>query len=509
MAAMSDIPPSRLSRRDALRLIGGAAAASPLSLLLGASQGSPPRQAPNVLVFLTDDQRFDSLSAAGNRILKTPNMDRIANGGVRFGEAFCTNALCAPSRATMLTGMYSHAHGVMTNGDGPDVRNQPGLRDDQLTFVHLLRQVGYRTAVVGKWHIPSRPSGFDDWAILPGQGVYVDPEMIVNGTRVKFRGHVDDVVGDQALAMLRNRQKDRPFCLLCHFKSPHRAWIPAPQFEHAFDDVEIPEPATFNDTLEGRPSAVRQHDMAIATMSDFQDRGVPASLPADERKRRNFQAMVKNIYRVLLSVDANVGRVLDYLDKEGLAENTVVFYASDNGFFHGEHGFFDKRLMYEPSIRVPMLWRYPGRFRAGLVESTHMALNVDVAPTILELCGVPVPLWMQGRSLAPLLDGRQVPWRDAFVYEYFEYPAVHCIRKNRGVRTDRWKLIQYWEQPEEWELYDVKSDPNEVRNLAGAQEHAGQKQALQALLAGMRREIGSVDPPGPAPVAAGCRTGGG
>jgi arylsulfatase A-like enzyme len=505
---MAEYSVSKISRRQAMRLLGSAAALSPLSLVAHRMQGGAPRQAPNVLVFLTDDQRFDSMSAAGNRILETPNIDRIAAGGTRFAEAFCTNALCAPSRASILTGLYSHVHGVTTNGDGPAIRNQPGLRDDQVTFVHLLRQAGYRTAVVGKWHIPSRPLGFDDWAILPGQGVYLDPEMIANGTRLKFRGHVDDVVGDQALSILRNRQKDRPFCLLCHFKSPHRAWVPAPRFEHAFDAVEIPEPATFNDTLEGRPAAVRQHELSIATMPDFAERGVPASLPPAERKRRNFQAMVKNIYRVLLSVDENVGRVLDYLDKEGLTENTVVLFASDNGFFHGEHGFFDKRLMYEPSIRVPFVWRFPARFATGRVDSSHTVLNIDVAPTMLELCGVPVPVWMQGRSLVPLLESAKnaaPPWRDAFFYEYFEYPAEHCVRKNRGVRTDRWKLIQYWEQPEEWELYDLKADPDEVKNLANAPEHGKQKQALQVLLDRLRREVGSVDPPGPAPISPPCR----
>lgn len=500
---------SRFTRREALRLMGGLAAAAPLSASRGPSQGSPLRQAPNLLIFVTDDQRYDSLSAAGNRILKTPNIDRISQAGLRFGEAFCTNALCAPSRATLLTGLYSHVHGVVSNGDGPVYRNQPGLRADQITFVHLLRQVGYRTALVGKWHIPSVPSGFDDWAILPGQGVYIDPEMIANGTRLKFRGHVDDVVGDQALAFLRARPKDRPFCLLCHFKSPHRPWQSAPRFERAFEGIEIPTPPTFDDSLEGRPNAVKQHDMAIATMPDFAERGVPASLPPEERKRRNFQAMVINCYRVLLSVDENVGRILDYLDKEGLAENTAVLYASDNGFFHGEHGFFDKRLMYEPSIRVPMLLRFPARVKPGQVDATHMVLNTDIAPTMLELCGLPVPVWMQGRSLVPLFDATPAPWRDAFLYEYFEYPAWHCIRKNRGVRTDRWKLIQYWEQPEEWELYDLKADPNEVTNLANRPDHAKQKQALQALLGRVRADVGSVDPPGPAPFSIACERQGG
>ncbi len=490
------------SRREILRLMGGAAAAAPFSALAGAAQTGRLRRAPNVLILSTDDQRHDSFSIAGNRILQTPNMDRIGAGGIRFSEAFCTNSLCAPSRASLLTGLYSHVHGVMTNGDGEVNRNQPGLRDDQTTFVHLLRQAGYETAMIGKWHIRSDPAGFDHWAILPGQGAYFDPDLIVNGGRARFRGHVDDVVGDQALAFLRTRDAGRPFCMICQFKSPHRNWLPAPRFEHAFDDIEIPEPSTFNDTLEGRPEAVRLTDLGVAVMPDFASRGVPPPLPPDARKRGNFQAMVKNIYRVLLSVDENVGRILDYLDAEGLAENTVVLYTSDNGFFHGEHGFFDKRLMYEPSLRIPMMVRFPERVRPGLVDSSHMVLNVDIAPTVLDLCGLPAPRWMQGRSVVPLLEGGDgTAWRDAFFYEYFEYPASHCVRKHRGVRTARWKLIQYWEQPEEWEMYDLELDPHEVNNLAGNPGHAAGQRSLQDLMARLRREVGSVDPPGPAPFA--------
>jgi arylsulfatase A-like enzyme len=270
---------SGFTRRDALRLMGGLAAAALLSALRAVpGLASAGAQRPHLR---HRRPAHDSLSAAGNRILKTPNIDRIAQGGLRFGEAFCTNALCAPSRATILTGLYSHVHGVVTNGDGPVYRNQPGLRADQTTFVHLLRQVGYRTALVGKWHIPSLPSGFDDWAILPGQGVYIDPEMIANGSRLKFRGHVDDVVGDQALAFLRARPKDRPFCLLCHFKSPHRAWQSAPRFERAFEDIEIPAPPTFDDSLEGRPNAVSTR-YGHRDHARFRER-VLASLPPAER----------------------------------------------------------------------------------------------------------------------------------------------------------------------------------------------------------------------------------
>ncbi len=497
---------SRLNRRDALRLIGGAAAGLPF---VGSAfaQGGGPRDAPNVVFIITDDQQQAAMSAYGNTILKTPNMDRIASEGVRFTEAFVTNALCAPSRASILTGLYSHAHGVTTNGDGPTVRNQAGLADTQITFAHLLRQAGYHTALVGKWHIRSWPSGFDHWAILPGQGVYQDPEMIAGGTTLKFRGHVEDVIGDQALTFLEQRPRNKPFCLLYQFKAPHRDWTPAPRFERVFDDVEIPAPRTFEDRLEGRPEAVRKAEMAIADMPDFRTRGVPETLSREERKRGNLQALVKNYYRVLLGVDENVGRLLDYLDRNDLTKNTLIIYTSDNGFFLGEHGLFDKRLMYEPSIRVPMLVRLPARVKPGRVDTRHIVLNVDVAPTILELAGVPVPSWMHGRSWAPLLDGADAPWRSAFLYEYYEYPAVHCVRKNRGIRTDRWKLIHFWEQPEEWELYDLGSDPDETKNLAGRPEHAERIKQLRADLERLRREVGDVDPPGPAPAAGPCTSG--
>ena len=500
---------SSISRRQAIRMIGSAAAALPLARLTrGATsvQGDAARNAPNIILIMPDDQRQDAMSVYGNRILKTPNMDRIAGEGIRFTEAFVTNSLCAPSRASFLTGLYSHAHGVITNGDGPSFRNQPGLRDEQTTFVHLLRQAGYHTSIVGKWHIRSWPTGFDHWVILPGQGAYQDPEMIANGVRVKMRGHVDDVVGDQALTFLRQRPRGKPFCLLYHFKSPHRSWEPAARFASVFNEIEIPAPRTFEDRLEGRPEAVRKAEMAIADMPDFRNRGVPESLPFEERKRRNLQALVKNYYRVLLSVDENVGRVLDFLDKDGLAENTIVVYTSDNGFFLGEHGLFDKRLMYEPSIRVPMLMRFPARFKPR-IDSTHMILNIDVAPTLLHLAGVPVPSWMHGRSWLPLIEGESAAWREAFLYEYYEYPAVHCARKNRGVRTNQWKLIHFWEQPEEWELYDLKADPDETNNLASRPAQAERIRELKSMLSNLRREVGDIDPPGPIPVSAPCREG--
>ncbi len=484
-------------------MFGGALAAVPLSVAGGRRRAEPP----NIIFIMTDDQRQDALSAYGNRTLATPHIDRIGAEGVRFNHAFVTNSLCAPSRASVLTGLYSHAHGVITNGGGPVFYNQPGIPDALPTFPELLHQAGYRTGLVGKWHLRSLPTGFDDWVIFPGQGSYHDPEMIANGARVRMRGHADDVTGDQALAFLERRPAGQPFCLLYQFKSPHRSWMPAARYEHAFEDVEIPVPRTFEDRLEGRPAALRAAEMAIADMPDFADRGVSPSLPREQRKRLNLRHLVKNYYRVLLSVNDNVGRVLDHLDATGLAGNTIIVYTSDNGFFLGEHGLFDKRLMYEPSIRVPMLVRFPARVAPGQVDDRHMVLNVDVAPTLLELAGVPLPDPMHGRSMVPLLEGRDAPWRDAFLYEYYEYPAEHCARKNRGIRTDRWKLIHFWEQPAEWELYDLANDPAETTNLAASPRHADIVRTLTARLDALRRETGDTDPPGPAPRAAPCGNG--
>jgi arylsulfatase A-like enzyme len=494
---------ARISRRETIRLIGASAAGLRLSpWIRQEAKSAPVTGRPNILVLMTDDQRQDAMSVAGNTVLRTPHMDRIAKEGVRFTEAFVTNSLCGPSRASFLTGLYSHAHGVISNGDSPAFGDQKGL-EGQPTFVEALRSSGYYTGLAGKWHLKSQPTGFDQWIVFHGQGSYTDPRMIANGVSVKMRGNSEDIVGDQSIEFLERAPRDKPFCLLSHFKAPHRNWVPAPRFAKAFEDVDIPIPRTLDDSLQGRPEAVRKADMAVADMPDYRDR-VPASLPAAERRRLNLQIMVKDYYRTLLAVDENVGRILDYLDQKGLAASTLVFYTSDNGFFLGQHGLFDKRLMYEDSIRVPMLARLPSRAPAGVVDSAHMVLNVDLAPTLLDLAGVPPSFPMHGRSFLPLLERREIPWRDAFLYEYYEYPAGHCARKNRGIRTDRWKLIHFWEQPEEWELYDLKTDPDEMVNLAGRREHRNRLSELKSRLASLRKEVGDSDPPGPAPAAAPC-----
>ena len=494
--------PDRYDRRDALKLLGSGALGISLAPLLNgcasAAPQRPARQRPNIVFILTDDQTQGAMSAYGNRILKTPNMDRIGDEGIRFEQAFVTSSLCVPSRASYLTGQYPHRHGLLTQGKESGFNAQSPLRNSD-TWPLLLRQAGYRAAVVGKWHIETPPRGYDYAAVLPGHGEYFDPAMIVNGRMTQQHGHCDDVIGDLALQFLRAQSNAQPFCLLCQFKAPHRDWEPAPRFAGAFEDVDIPIPATFEQAP--ATEAVRKSDMRIADMPDFRKRGVPATLPPDERTRANHQALVKHYYRVLLGVDENVGRLLAYLDDSGLAENTIVVYASDNGFFLGEHGLFDKRLMYEPSIRVPMLLRWPAAIEPGRVDDRHMVLNIDVAPTLLALAGAPVPETMQGTGWRPLLEETDPPWREDFLYEFFEFPAVHCVRKHRGVRNARWKLIHFWQLPQEWELYDLDNDPEEQRNLAADPAHAAQLRTMQARLAELRSEFGDVDPPGYVPTA--------
>jgi arylsulfatase A-like enzyme len=417
---------------------------------------------PNVIFMMTDDQRWDAMSCAGNRILKTPNMDRLAAGGVRFTEAFVTNPLCSPSRGTILTGLHTHAHGVTTNG-GATHYFKPGV----VTYPQLLQQAGYYSAMIGKWHIATLPEGlgFDHWCILPGQGLYHDPVMLANrgGGRIRFRGYVDDIIMDNALETLRSRPKDKPFSLICNFKAPHRAWEPPARHEKALDNINIPPPSTFHVGLEGRPKGIRETDMQIADMPDFHARGVPEGLPREVTKVLNHQTFVKNYYRTIMGVDDNVGRLLDYLDQQGLAENTLVIYTGDNGFFLGEYGMFDKRLMYEPSIRVPMLLRYPAMVKAGQVDSEHMVLNNDVAHTILDYCGVARPAHMDhhGESWRDFLENRRRQWRESWMYEYMEYPGPHCAPKARGVRTRTQKLIHYIQQPQGHEFFDLVKDPEE------------------------------------------------
>ena len=481
--------------------------------LLGAAgmRPAPAQQTrPNIILMMTDDQRWDAMSCAGNQVLQTPHIDRLAAGGCRFTEAFCTNSLCSPSRASFLTGLYSHAHGVTGNNAGgppPDshlehfyrrrgerledhFNNDPSstIRPNVVTVAELLRDSGYFTAMVGKWHLKSPPRGYDYAGILPRQGYYHDPQMIVNDGPIQLRGYVDDVVTDQALEALKTRPPDQPFYLQLGFKAPHREWLPPKRYETLYDDVEIPEPETFDETLEGRPPAVGKSDMDIADLSDFVGRGLSDKTPLEARKKQNFQLLTKNYYRVLKAVDDNIGRLLDYLDEANLTEDTLVVFTSDNGFFLGEYGLYDKRMAYEASIRIPMIVRYPGHVEAGRVDSDHLVLSNDVFHTVLDYAEAEAPAATaaHGASWRPLLDGDATAWRDSFLYEYISYPEDHCVGKLRAVRDKRWKLIHYVQDPEGFELFDLETDPHERKDLYGDAAYQDQADRLRTELERLR-----------------------
>lgn len=448
------------------------------SLLVSPLLAQAP-QRPNFIIMMTDDQRADSMSCAGNTILKTPNLDRIAAGGMRFKNMFVTNALCAPSRATLLTGLYSHSHGIRDNSERKPGQSVPAsipILSDRL------RAAGYEVAFVGKSHIPGflRDRQWDYYFGFKGQGNYLKP-VIAEGTTgadKPYDGYMDDVTTGKALEWLKSRDSQKPFCLFLFFKAPHRSWDRAPRHKDLYQGVTIPEPATFRDGSREFPH--KPHAFADATnkVGAFPD-----------VKTLDF---VKDYYATLVAVDENVGKVLDLLQERKLIEDTAVFYTSDNGFFHGEWGAFDKRLMHEPSIKVPLLVSYP-RLIKPASTADQMVLNVDIAPTVLDLAQIKIPSELHGRSLVPLLKGEPVEWRKDWLYEYYEYPGSHMVKKNRGIRTDRWKLIHYFEAPEEFELYDLQNDPGELHNLADKPEHAATRKQLEERMLELRKETRDPD----------------
>lgn len=492
-----------ISRRQAIKNVTVAGTAAFL-----ARCGSSNIKRPNIIFVMTDDQTVDQMSCYGNQILQTPNMDRIANEGTRFANAFCTNSLCAPGRGSILTGCYSGLHGIRGNSEKKGAIEQ--LNPDLPTFPQLLQQAGYQTALIGKYHIRQDPVGFDEWRILPGQGVYFDPEFIENGVRTKYEGYVTDIITDKALYFLKQIDESRPFCLLYQHKAPHRPFTPAPRHAHMYDEIEFPHPETYDDDYATRRVAKLAKDMKFenSLAGDYND--LPENLTDEEKKEWIFQRFVKDHYRAVYGVDENLGRVLDFLDERGLTGDTLIIYTSDNGYFLGEYGWYDKRFMYEPSLRIPLVMRYPRLGFRGMV-SDRMVLNVDIAPTILDLAGIPVPDHMHGRSLRPLLEGNTADnWRESIYYEYYEdswrlakmkreemtdptfqYFTAHRVGPHRGVRTERYKLIEYYSEGDYWELFDLHTDPHELNNIYGSagQEHITQQlkkelQRLQSLYGG-------------------------
>ena len=480
---------------------------------------------PNILFIFSDDHAYQAISAYGHKLNQTPNIDRLAREGMLFHSALVTNSICAPSRAVILTGKYSHRNTVLNNVDEFD--------GSQQTFPKLLQKAGYQTAIVGKWHLKSDPTGFDFWEVLPGQGHYYNPDFLTPNGNVHREGYVTDVTTDTALEWLQNkRDKSKPFMMMLQHKAPHRNWMPAPRHLSLFDGMTMPEPVNLFDDYENRASPAKKQEMEIDRHMTFGvDLKIPppegsneskgyegnigrltdqqrrmwdavyepkntafkaANLQGRELVRWKYQSYIKDYLRSVQAVDDNVGRVLRWLDAEGLAENTVVIYSSDQGFYLGEHGWFDKRWMYEESLRTPLVARWPGVIKAGS-ENRDLVSNVDYPETFLEIAGVDVPGDMQGRSLVSIFKGMTPSdWRTSFYYHYYEglpMKAPHAVARHYGVRTDRYKLIHYYIEGE-WELFDLKRDPREMHSFYGDPEYAQIQANLKLELDRLRKELG-------------------
>jgi arylsulfatase A-like enzyme len=454
-----------------------------------------------------------AIGAYGSRVNQTPNLDRLARDGMRLDDVFVTNSICTPSRAAIITGQYSHLNGV------PVFNRFDSARD---TVAKRLQAGGYYTGMIGKWHLGSDPAGFDHWEIFPGQGAYFDPVMYTATGEKTYTGrYATDVVTDLAIEFLKTRPKDKPFFLMLHHKAPHRPWEPDAAHRAQFKDRWIPEPETFWDAYATRTDALRENEQRVADDLTRRDLKLepPAELPGEFRSawlaekpkhvtitrdgvsvtltgealaRWKYQRYMQDYLATIQSVDDNVGRLLAYLDESGLASHTIVVYTSDQGFFLGEHGLFDKRFMYEESLRMPFLVRWPGVIAPGS-HSDAMALNVDFAPTFLDAAGVPVPPTMQGRSLVPVLRGRAgADWRTSMYYRYYHDPGDHNTRSHYGVRTRTHKLIYFWKK-DQWELYDLVHDPMELNNLYGQPGQEAITATLKAELARLKQSVKDED----------------
>lgn len=495
-----------------------------LALILSScSQEDPLPAQPNIIFIFLDDHASHAVSAYGSNIIETPNIDRLADEGAIFHNAFVTNSICAPSRGVLLTGKHSHINGQLTNAQVFD--------GSQVTYPQVLQDAGYRTAMIGKWHLRSDPTGYDHWDILPGQGHYYNPEFITPEGTNHYEGYVTDIITDKVIGWIEeNRSGDQPFLVNYHHKAPHRNWKPAPEHLGMFDDVTIPEPDNLfanwagelaEEDLEdvqtgdwaGRTSAVQTQEMTL--MNHF-DHAWDLKFPPDsvqhtrhanlwgsryerlneeqreqwdvyynayyeEFKEKNlqgrellswiYQRYIKDYLSTIVSVDENLGRLLDYLDESGLADNTIVVYTSDQGFYLGDDGWYDKRWIYEESLHIPLVMRWPAGIAAG-TESHELVQNLDFAPTLMDLAGQQIPEDVQGKSLVPLMKN-QTPegWRESIYYHYYDYPGEHAVPRHYGVRTDRYKLIHYY-QIDEWELFDLEADPGEMQSVYDNQDYS-------------------------------------
>lgn len=493
------------NRREFIKKAGiGALALGSSQLMFNACQKKPEK--PNILFIMSDDHAERAISCYNDELIKTPHIDRLASEGVRFTNSFVTNSICAPSRAVLLTGKYSHLNGLKDNRDEFD--------NTQQTFPKLLQNTDYQTAMIGKWHLKTEPIGFDYWNILKGQGKYYNPTFYQKDSEKKYEGYTTDIITDEAIKFLNSRDKNRPFCMLVHHKAPHRNFMAPIKYLGKYEDRDFPVPETFFDDYETREQTAGTADMRIEDMfltfdlklnpEDYEKQtgsgglGKIAEEPrtyyldqmnAEQRKawrahydriseefeqadlsgkeltKWKYQRYMRDYLGCIKSVDDNVGRLLDYLDRKNLDDNTIVIYTSDQGFYTGEHGWYDKRFMYEESLSMPLLMRYPAEIEASQVKE-DIVLNLDFAPTILDYAEVDIPADMQGRSLQPLLmDGKSTDWRKSMYYHYYEYPhGWHLVKKHYGVRTHRYKLIHFYDDVDIWEFYDLEKDPHELHN---------------------------------------------
>ena len=483
--------------------------AAGLLLTLSAAQTMAQSTRPNIVYIMTDDHTQQMMSCYGHSPVQTPNLDRIAQEGVLFSESFVANSLSGPSRACMITGKHSHKNGF-TN-------NEHGIFDgSQQTMPKLMQQAGYQTALIGKWHLVSTPTGFNHYDILVGQGEYYNPTFIHDdGTQSVEQGYCTNVITDKAIDWMEHRDKDKPFILFVHHKACHRDWLPELKYLREYEDQTFPMPENFWDDHEGRLAA-QQQEMSIASDHDMDliyDN--KAYLPGDSSRLSDnylhyverldsaslrqywtfydslscdfkrshltgraltewkYQRYMRDYSKVTKSLDDNIGRLMDYLRDNDLLDNTLVVYTSDQGFYMGEHGFFDKRFAYEESMRTPLIMRLPdGYNRRGEVK--EMVQNIDYAPTFLEMAGAKVPSDIQGESLVPVLKGESAPkkWRHSLYYHYYEYPAEHSVKRHYAVRNERYKLIHFYNDIDVWELYDLQTDPTEMHNLYGDPRYA-------------------------------------
>lgn len=492
------------------------------------------KKRPNIIFIMTDDHGYQAISAYGSKLIETPNIDRLAKEGMLFREAFVTNSLCAPSRAVILTGKFSHLNGLRDNRQKFDSAQQ--------TFPKLLQDAGYETAMFGKWHLKTQPTGFDDWEVLPGQGDNYNPDFITPEGRVTEKGYVTGIITDLAIKWLAKRDTTKPFLLMYQHKAPHREWMPGPDHLKDTKQTHYPLPATFFDDYKGRKAA-RDAEMRISVNmglsnddkirpevldklglkdKEFMDWYINAyrhnynqmtdqekenwdavygpineqfaeNLPeGDSLTRWKYQRFMEDYLATIESVDENIGRLLNYLDDHGLAKNTIVVYTSDQGFFLGEHGWFDKRFMYEHSFRTPLIIRWPDKIQSGSVNN-DLVQNLDFAETFLDAAGVPVPEDMQGMSMLPLFSGNHSDWRDALYYHYYEYPAIHMVKRHYGIRTQHYKLIHFYYDIDQWELYDLHKDPEEMNNVIDNPNYGKIKDDLMLRLKKIRAKYGDSD----------------